>query len=90
VQARASFSEVTLGDYSYVMHDTEIIHATIGKFCSIAAACRINPGNHPLDCAALHHVTYRSAMFGLGEDDARFFDWRRSHRVTLWHSERRD
>lgn len=85
VQARVSLTEVTLGDYSYVVHDTEIIYATIGKFCSIAASCRINPGNHPLDRAALHHFTYRSAMFGLGEDDAAFFDWRRSFPVTLGH-----
>lgn len=52
VQARASLTEVTSGDHCYVVHDTEIIDATFGKFCWIAAACRINPGNHPLDRAA--------------------------------------
>jgi hypothetical protein len=85
VQARVSLTEVTLGDYSYVVDDTEIIYATIGKFCSIAAACRINPGNHPLHRAALHHFTYRAAMFGLGDDDADFFAWRRSFPVRLGH-----
>ena len=26
-----------MGDYSYVVHDAQIIYATIGKFCSIAS-----------------------------------------------------
>ena len=52
-------------------------------FCSIAAHVRINPGNHPLDRVALSHFTYRSSAYGLGPDDAAFFDWRRSHRVVL-------
>jgi phosphonate metabolism protein (transferase hexapeptide repeat family) len=83
IQAGVSMTETTLGDYSYVVHGTEIIYATIGKFCSIAAYARINPGNHPLHRAALHHFTYRAAMFEMGEDDSAFFDWRRSFPVTL-------
>jgi phosphonate metabolism protein (transferase hexapeptide repeat family) len=83
IQAGVSMTETTLGDYSYVVHGTEIIYATIGKFCSIAAYARINPGNHPLHRAALHHFTYRAAMFEMGEDDSAFFDWRRSLPVTL-------
>jgi phosphonate metabolism protein (transferase hexapeptide repeat family) len=85
IQANVSISETTLGDYSYVVHGTEIIYATIGKFCSIAAYARINPGNHPLHRAALHHFTYRAEMFAMGEDDPEFFDWRRSFPVTLGH-----
>jgi phosphonate metabolism protein (transferase hexapeptide repeat family) len=85
VQANVSLTETTLGDYSYVVHGTEIIYAMIGKFCSIAAYARINPGNHPLHRAALHHFTYRAAMFGMGEDDEAFFAWRRSFPVTLGH-----
>jgi len=47
---------------------------------------RINPGNHPLSKAALHHFTYRSVMYGLGEaDDNAFFDWRRAHKVAIGH-----
>jgi phosphonate metabolism protein (transferase hexapeptide repeat family) len=73
-----------MGDYSYVVNDSSIIYSEIGKFCSIAAHTRINPGNHPLDRAALHHFTYRSLSYRLGpEDDADFFEWRRSHKVTL-------
>jgi phosphonate metabolism protein (transferase hexapeptide repeat family) len=32
---------------------------------------------------ALNHFTYRSSAYGLGEDDAEFFQWRRDHHVTL-------
>jgi hypothetical protein len=85
VGARTSLAEVEMGDYSYVVHDAQIIYATIGKFCSIASHTRINPGNHPLDRVALNHFTYRASAYGLGPDEAGFFDWRRSHRVTLGH-----
>ena len=78
-------AESTFGDYSYVAGDSDIIYARIGRFCSIAAQVRLNPGNHPLDRVALNHFTYRSSAYGLGEDDAAFFDWRRAHRVTLGH-----
>jgi phosphonate metabolism protein (transferase hexapeptide repeat family) len=80
---RTVLVETDLGNYSYVMNDCHIIYAKIGKFCSIASHVRINPGNHPLQRVALHHFTYRSYMFGLGEDDEAFFDWRRSHQVTI-------
>jgi phosphonate metabolism protein (transferase hexapeptide repeat family) len=83
VGARTTLAEVEFGDYSYVVHDAQIIYARIGRFCSIASHTRVNPGNHPLDRAALNHFTYRASAYGLGEDDAGFFDWRRSHRVTL-------
>ena len=45
IGARTVFAESTLGDYSYVVNDSNIIYTTIGKFCSIAAHTRINPGN---------------------------------------------
>ncbi len=85
VGARASLVEVELGDYSYVMNDADLIYTRVGKFCSIAAHVRINPGNHPLQRAALHHFTYRSALFGLGDDDREFFQWRRDQPVTVGH-----
>ncbi|MBE0532316.1 MAG: chloramphenicol acetyltransferase [Rhodospirillales bacterium] len=83
VGARACLTETVLGDYSYVCKDSDVIYAEIGKFCSIAAHCRINPGSHPLERAALYHFTYRARQFGLVKDDDAFFDWRRGHRVTL-------
>ena len=84
VGARTSVVETEFGDYSYVVNDSQIIYATVGKFCSIAAQTRINPGNHPLHRAALHHFTYRSVSYDMGDtDDGEFFEWRREHRVTL-------
>jgi acetyltransferase-like isoleucine patch superfamily enzyme len=85
IGARTKVAESSFGDYSYVVNDADIIYSEIGRFCSIAAQTRINPGNHPLDRVALNHFTYRSSAYGLGEDDVGFFDWRRSYRVTLGH-----
>jgi phosphonate metabolism protein (transferase hexapeptide repeat family) len=83
VGARTRVAESSFGDYSYVANDSDITYTTLGRFCSIAAQVRVNPGNHPLDRVALSHFTYRSSAYGLGEDDAGFFDRRRSHRVAL-------
>jgi len=83
VGARTKIAECSFGDYAYVVHDSEIIYTTIGPFCSIAAQTRINPGNHPLDRVMLNHVSYRSSAYGLGPDDAGFFDWRRQSPVVL-------
>lgn len=86
IGARTSFAESTMDDYSYVVNDSNIIYTTIGKFCSIAAMTRINPGNHPMQRASQSHFTYRaSAYFDDAEDDAAFFDWRRSTPVTIGH-----
>lgn len=86
IGARTFFAESTLGDYSYVVNDANVIYTTIGKFCSIAAMTRINPGNHPMHRASQSHFTYRaSAYFEDAQDDDAFFDWRRSHAVTIGH-----
>ncbi|MBN8920856.1 MAG: chloramphenicol acetyltransferase [Rhizobiales bacterium] len=86
VGPRTKLLEVTLGDYSYVVNDSDIAYATIGKFCSIAAMTRINPGNHPMQRASQAHFTYRaSAYFPGEEDDGAFFAWRRAHAVTIGH-----
>ena len=85
VGARTKVAECTFGDYSYIVSDADIIYATVGRFCSIAAHTRINPGNHPLERVALNHFTYRSSAYGMGDDDADFFQWRRDHHVTLGH-----
>ncbi len=78
--------DVTMGDYSYVVNDSQITYTTIGKFCSIAAMTRINPGNHPMHRATQAHFTYRASAYFPGEsDDAEFFEWRRSHRVHIGH-----
>jgi len=86
VGARTTLIEVEMDDYSYVVNDAQIIYTTIGKFCSIAAMTRINPGNHPMHRATQAHFTYRSSSYFDGEqDDADFFEWRRSHRVQIGH-----
>src|ERR1700694_71099 len=47
VGARTILHDVAMDDYSYVVNDAQITYTSIGKFCSIAAMTRINPGNHP-------------------------------------------
>ena len=75
-----------MDDYSYVVNDSQITYTTIGKFCSIAAMTRINPGNHPMQRATQAHFTYRSSAYFPGEaDDAEFFAWRREHHVHIGH-----
>ena len=74
-----------MNDYSYNAGDNQIIYAEIGKFSNIASHVRINPGNHPMERVTLHHITYRRAMYGLGQDDDSFFEWRRSHRCRIGH-----
>ncbi len=63
IGARTVLHEVTMGDYSYVVNDSQIAYATIGKFCSIAAMTRINPGNHPMHRAAQAHFSYRASAY---------------------------
>jgi phosphonate metabolism protein (transferase hexapeptide repeat family) len=86
VGARTILNEVAMGDYSYVVNDGQITYTTIGKFCSIAAMIRINPGNHPMHRATQAHFTYRASAYFRGEsDDADFFAWRREHHCTIGH-----
>ena len=86
VGARTKLLEVDLGDYSYVVSDSDIAYAGIGKFCSIAAMTRINPGNHPMHRASQAHFTYRASAYFAGErDEDEFFAWRRAHRVVMGH-----
>ena len=86
VGARTRLLEVSLADYSYVVNDSDIAYAQIGKFCSIAAMTRINPGNHPMQRASQSHLTYRASRYFPGEaDEPEFFAWRRAHRVVIGH-----
>ncbi|MEL6373307.1 MAG: DapH/DapD/GlmU-related protein [Pseudomonadota bacterium] len=86
VGARTSLIETTLGDYSYIVNDGDVIYTSIGKFCSIAAHVRINPGNHPMARASQSHFTYRaSAYFDDAQDEPDFFAWRRASPVTIGH-----
>lgn len=56
-------------DYAYTSQNCDIYNAEVGKFCNIAAFARINPTNHPIWRASLHHFTYRSRSHHLGAED---------------------
>lgn len=86
VGARTFMSEVRLGDWSYLTSDAQAQYAEIGKFCSIARGTCLNPGNHPHWRAAMHHFSYRAKSYELDDKDHdEFFEWRRSHTVTVGH-----
>lgn len=86
VGARTKVLETTLDDYSYVVNDSDIAYARIGRFVSIASHARINPGNHPTWRAAQAHFTYRAnAYWPDEEDDVSFFEWRRNQPVVIGH-----
>ena len=85
IGARTVLTNTVLGAYSYVVEDAEIANAGIGRFCSIAAKTRLNPGNHPTWRASQHHFVYRASAYELGPDEPELFAWRRGHPVTLGH-----
>jgi len=85
VGARTEMRESRMDDYSYIVQEGDVVWTTIGKFCSIARRVRINPGNHATWRASQHHFTYRAAAYGLGDDDAGFFQWRKDDWVTIGH-----
>ena len=86
VQANCVFLDVTVGDYTYFAGYNQVNYANIVKFCSVATFARINTTNHPTYTrVAQHHFTYRSEMFGFGEDDADFFARRKERSVTIGH-----
>ena len=86
VGARTQLLEVQMADYSYVVNDSDMAYARIGKFCSIASHVRINPGDHPMGRPSQSHFTYRaSAYFEGAEDDLSFFQWRRNRPVVIGH-----
>lgn len=86
VGARTLLVEATLDDYSYIVNDGDVAYAAVGKFCSIAAQVRINPGNHPSWRASQAHFTYRANAYWPEEtDETAFFEWRRSHAVAIGH-----
>lgn len=74
-----------MGDYSYITQNCHVVWTTIGKYCSIANATRLNPGNHPTWRVAQHHSVYRSEAYGMGADDHDFFQWRKDDWVTIGH-----
>lgn len=79
-------SECDIGDYSYLIRQTEAWCATIGKFANIASHVRINATNHPVWRATQHHFAYRAADYWADSaNETEFFEWRRSNRVHIGH-----
>jgi phosphonate metabolism protein (transferase hexapeptide repeat family) len=86
VGEKCQIVESTLDDYSYIGEWGNMMYTAVGKFCSIAAFVRLNPGNHPIERPTSHHLTYRPVMYGFAnEDETEFFEWRRSHPVNVGH-----
>ena len=43
----ASVMDCRVGSFSYIGEETKILHADVGRFCSIGPNCRIGLGKHP-------------------------------------------
>jgi phosphonate metabolism protein (transferase hexapeptide repeat family) len=62
----------------------EVFNAEVGKFANVASHVRINPTNHPMWRATLHHFTYRSVShFMADNDDEEIMNWRNQYRVVI-------
>lgn len=81
-----SMYESSMGDYSYIVQNCQVMWTTIGKFTSIASYVRLNPGNHPTWRPTQHHFTYRCQSYGFDRpDDESFFQWRKDAHVEIGH-----
>lgn len=49
VYGRVQVTYSAMGDYSYVGRGSRVIHADVGKFCSIAGDVKLGMGTHTLD-----------------------------------------
>ncbi|MFN4142096.1 DapH/DapD/GlmU-related protein [Aestuariivirga sp.] len=86
VKERVQLLDSVLGDYSYIERDSEAIYAVIGKFCAIAAHCRINALNHPTERISQHKITYRPNEYFVGARlDKAFREKRMSQKVEIGH-----
>lgn len=73
-----------LMDYSYLVKDAEVFNSEIGKFVNIASHVRINPTNHPMWRATLHHFAYRSISHLMADDDdEEVSNWRKQYRTII-------
>ncbi len=75
-----------LMDYAYMIRDADVFNAEVGKFANIASHVRINPVNHPMWRATLHHFTYRAKshfMDDQDDDHDEVSNWRNRARVII-------
>lgn len=86
LKERVQFLDSALGDYSYMERDGEAIYTSVGKFCAIAAHCRLNALNHPAERISQHKITYRpNEYFAHAKLDKTFRDARMAQRVEIGH-----
>ncbi len=85
VGQRCEVFQSDLLDYAYLVKDVEVFNAEVGKFANVASHVRINPTNHPMWRATLHHFTYRSKSHFMGDDDydEQVANWRNEQRVII-------
>lgn len=80
-----NISNTVLDDYSYISEYSHVDNTEIGKFANIASNVRINPGFHPYEMPCQHHMLYRKKMYGFGENDEAFFNYREVQKVYIGH-----
>jgi phosphonate metabolism protein (transferase hexapeptide repeat family) len=86
LKERVQFLDSALGDYSYIERDSEAIYSEIGKFTAIAAQCRINALNHPVERISQHKMTYRPNEYFVGAKlDKAFREQRIADKVVIGH-----
>ncbi len=61
IYSGTQFQSSTIGRYSYVGYDCEILHCEIGAFCSIANGVVIGGAQHPLNWISTSPVFYNEA-----------------------------
>jgi phosphonate metabolism protein (transferase hexapeptide repeat family) len=84
VGQRSEVFSSDLLDYAYLVKDVEVFNAEVGKFANVASSVRINPSNHPMWRATLHHFAYRSiSHFMADNDDEEVMNWRSQYRVVI-------
>ena len=49
IYSNVQVTSSSMGDYSYIGRNSRLIHADVGKFCSIASETKIGMGTHTLD-----------------------------------------
>jgi acetyltransferase-like isoleucine patch superfamily enzyme len=61
---RVFMENCDIGDFSYIGHNSVIVEASIGKFCSIASDVKIAPGKHPTSTiVSSHPVMYSNSSY---------------------------
>jgi phosphonate metabolism protein (transferase hexapeptide repeat family) len=83
---RVVLAECEVGDYSYIERNAEAIYCTIGKFCAVAAATRLNALAHPVERVTQHKIGYRPNEYFVGAKlDKPFRERRANACVSIGH-----